>query len=102
MQRVDAQEILDSDGCSARDVQGALAVLGRINRWFGGVATTQKMVERVAKVTGAKNFSLLEFAARLCQVLEKVRAEVAQRGITPDVTLVDRCVAHLPSMSRAD
>src|SRR5258708_38220380 len=97
MQRVDAQEILDSDGCSARDVQGALAVLGRINRWFGGVATTQKMVERVAKATGAKNFSFLEGAAGLGEVPAKVRAEVALPGIPVEVTLLDRAASHLPS-----
>src|SRR5260370_35738471 len=101
MQRADAQEILASDGCSGRDVQGALAVLGRINRWFGGVATTRKMVERVAKVTGAKDFSLLEAAAGLGEVPEKVRAEVARRGITLGVTLLDRATSHLPAGHRA-
>lgn len=102
MQRVDADEILDSDGCSARDAQGALAVLGRINRWFGGVATTRKMVERVAQVTGVENFSLLEVAAGLGEVPAKVCAEVAQRGITLDVTLLDRACSHLPSRQHAD
>jgi len=102
MQRVDAQEILDSDGCSALDVQGALAVLGWVNRWFGGVATTRKMVERVAKATGRRNFSLLEVAAGLGEVPETVRAAVARRGITLDVTLLDRAASHLPSRNRAD
>jgi hypothetical protein len=96
MQRVDAEEILDSGVCSARDAQGVLAVLGRVNRWFGGVATTQKMVDRVAQATGAKHFSLLEVAAGLGEVPEKVCAEVARRGITLDVTLLDRAQSHLP------
>jgi hypothetical protein len=100
MQRVDADEILDSDGCSARDVQGALAVLGRINRWFGGVATTRKMVERVAQVTGVKHFSMLEVAAGLGQVPEEVCAEVGRRGIQLDVTLLDRAASHLPTENR--
>ena len=102
MQRVDAQEILDSDGCSARDVQGALAVLGMVNRWFGGVATTRKMVERVADVTGAKSFSLLEVAAGSGEVPENVCAEVARRGIALDVTLLDRAPSHLPGQNRGD
>jgi len=100
MQRVDADEILDSDGCSARDAQGALAVLGRINRWFGGVATTRKMVERVGQVTGEKHFSMLEVAAGLGQVPEEVCAEVGRRGIKLDVTLLDRAPSHLPTASR--
>jgi hypothetical protein len=96
MQRVDAEEILDSGSCSACDAQGVLTVLGRVNRWFGGVATTQKMVERVAQATGAKHFSLLEVAAGLGEVPEKVCAEVARLGITLDVTLLDRAQSHLP------
>jgi ubiquinone/menaquinone biosynthesis C-methylase UbiE len=100
MQRVDAEEILDSGGCSVRDVQGALAVLGRINRWFGGVATTQKMVERVAQATGAKHFSLLEVAAGLGEVPDKVSTEVARHGITLDITLLDRAGSHLPNPNR--
>jgi SAM-dependent methyltransferase len=100
MQRVDAQEILDSGGCSVRDAQGALAVLGRINRWFGGVATTQKMVERVAQATSAKHFSMLEVAAGLGEVPAQVSAEVARRGVTLDVTLLDRARSHLPNHHR--
>jgi ubiquinone/menaquinone biosynthesis C-methylase UbiE len=96
MQRVDAEEILDSGGCSLRDTRGALVVLGRINRWFGGVATTQKMVERVAQATGAKNFSLLEVAAGLGEVPEQVCSQVARRGIALDITLLDRAHSHLP------
>lgn len=96
MQRVDAPEILDSDGCSAREVQAALGVLGRINRWFGGVTTTQKMVERVAHESGAKQFSLLEVAAGLGEVPELVRQRVARRGIRLEVTLLDRARSHLP------
>ena len=102
MQRVDADEILDSDGCSAREIQSVLAVLGRVNRWFGGVATTRKMVERVAQATGAKHFSLLEVAAGLGEVPEEVCAKVAPRGITLDLTLVDRAQSHLPHRNSAE
>ncbi len=96
MQRVDAPEILDSDACSPREVQAVLAVLGRINRWFGGIATTQKMVERAAQATGMKRFSLLEVAAGLGDVPSTVEKKLAQRGITLDVTLVDMARSHLP------
>ena len=97
MQRVDALEILDSDSCSASDVQRALEVLGLVNRWFGGVATTQKMAERVARATELKHLSLLEVAAGLGEVPEMVRQRLARRGITLDVTLLDRARSHLPA-----
>jgi ubiquinone/menaquinone biosynthesis C-methylase UbiE len=96
MQRVDAPEILDSDTCSAGEVRAVLKVLGRVNRWFGGVSTTQKMVERVAQASGINHFSLLEVAAGSGEVPEIVRQRVAARGMTLDVTLLDRAPSHLP------
>lgn len=101
MQRVDAPEILDSDACSPADVEATLRDLGRVNRWFGGVATTQKMVERSAQVCGMKHFSLLEVAAGSGEVPEVVRQKLARRGITLDVTLLDRARSHLPANNHA-
>src|ERR1700693_6055854 len=96
MQRVDAPEILDSDACSPADVEATLLDLGRVNRWFGGVATTQKMVERAAKAAGLKHFSLLEVAAGTGEVPEMVQQRLARRGSALDVTLLDRQRSHLP------
>lgn len=95
MQRVDAPEILDSDTCSPREAQAVLTVLGRVNRWFGGVATTQKMVHRVAEAAGAKRLSLLEVAAGSGEVPEIVRHRLQTRGIVLDVTLLDLAHSHL-------
>src|ERR1700678_2170825 len=96
MLRVDVPEILDSGRCSAADVANCMRDLGRVNRWFGGVATTQKMVERMAHSSGIKHLSLLEVAAGSGEVPELVKKNVARRGITLDVTLLDRARAHLP------
>jgi hypothetical protein len=96
MQRVDAPEILDSDDCSPADVETSLRDIGRVNRWFGGVATTQKMVERVAHACESNHLSLLEVAAGLGEVPEAVRRSVARHGVTLDVTLLDRARSHLP------
>ncbi len=96
MQRVDAPEILDSDACSPADVEISMRDLGRVNRWFGGVTTTQKMVERAATVVGVRHFSLLEVAAGSGEVPEMVQHKLARRGITLDVTLLDRARSHLP------
>jgi hypothetical protein len=63
MKRFDTPELLDSDACSPEDVQTSLRDIGRMNRWFGGVSTTQKLIEQVARVTGLRHFSLLEVAA---------------------------------------
>jgi ubiquinone/menaquinone biosynthesis C-methylase UbiE len=97
MQRVDAPEILDSDACSPADVEISMRDLGRVNRWFGGVTTTQKMVERAAHVCGTNQLSLLEVAAGSGEVPEIVQQRLARHGITLGVTLLDRSRAHLPA-----
>jgi|HubBroStandDraft_1064217.scaffolds.fasta_scaffold00122_23 hypothetical protein len=102
MQRVDAPEILDSDTCSAGEIRTVLRVLGRVNRWFGGVSTTQKMVERVARASGISHFSMLEVAAGSGEVPEIVRQRVAARGIALHVTLLDRAPSHLPANHAGD
>ncbi|MFZ0136707.1 MAG: methyltransferase domain-containing protein [Candidatus Sulfotelmatobacter sp.] len=97
MQRVDTPEILDSGACSPADVEATLRDIGRVNRWFGGVTTTQKMVERVVRVSGLEHFSLLEVAAGSGEAPEVVRQKLARRGIRLDVTLLDRARFHLLS-----
>ena len=95
MHRVDAPEILDSDTCSPREAQAVLTVLGRINRWFGGVATTQKMVSHVAQAAGVNRLSLLEVAAGSGEVPKIVRQRLGRRGIVVDITLLDMAHSHL-------
>jgi ubiquinone/menaquinone biosynthesis C-methylase UbiE len=101
MQRIEAPEILDSDGCSPFEVQRALRTIGRVNRWFGGISPTQKMIERVAQVTRMKRFSMLDVAAGLGEAPEIVRRHVAHQGITLDVTLLDMASSHLPPGNHA-
>ena len=96
MQRLDAPEILDSETCPAEEVRAALQTLDRINRCFGGVSTTQKMVERVLAAWGTRHFSLLEVAAGSGEVPRTVRQRLARKGIRMDVTLLDRVRSHLP------
>jgi ubiquinone/menaquinone biosynthesis C-methylase UbiE len=97
MQRIDAPEILDSDSCSPADVKISMRDIGRVNRWFGGVTTTQKMVERVAQATGTNHLSLLEVAAGSGEVPELVERRLERNGIVLDATLLDRAQTHLPT-----
>jgi ubiquinone/menaquinone biosynthesis C-methylase UbiE len=101
MRRVDRPEILDTDACSPAEVQDALAVISRINRRFGGVSTSQKLVEGAARSAGMTRCSLLEVAAGSGDLPEIVRQNLAQRGITLDVTLLDVARSHLPRDNRS-
>ena len=101
MQRVNTQEILDSDACPPVEVETSLRDLCRINRWFGGVGTTRRLIERVASATGSKSFSVLEVAAGFGEVSKTAGRQLAPKGITLDVTDLDRVPTHLLRGNRA-
>lgn len=101
MRRIVTPEILDSDDCPAAEVEASLRDLSRINRWFGGVATTRKLIERVSHVTGQKHFSVLEVAAGFGEVPTIAGQQLASKGITLDVTHLDRVPSHLLPGNRA-
>ena len=101
MQRVNAEEILDSRDCPPFEVKASLRDLRRINRWFGGVGTTRKLIEQVCEATRQKHFTLLEVGAGLGDVPQTAGVQLAGRGITLDVTDLDRFVSHLRLDHRA-
>src|SRR5579863_3807309 len=101
MQRTNSEEILDTNMCPASEVETSLRDLCRINRWFGGVATTRKLIERVSTNTGRKHLSLLEVAAGFGEVPRAAGRQLAHKGITLDVTDLDRVPTHLQRSHRA-
>ncbi len=101
MQRVNTPEILDSNACPPAEVEASLRDLSRINRWFGGVATTRRLTERVASATGKTHFSVLEVAAGFGEVPKVAAQKLERRGIVLDVTLLDRARSHLLAGNRS-
>lgn len=101
MKRIDVPEILDSDACSAEDVQTSMQDLGRVNRWFGGVATTQWLIEQVARASGQERLSVLEVAAGSGEVPGVVGRRLAKQGLDLEFTMLDRAPAHLRRGSRS-
>ncbi len=95
MQRVSTPEILDSATCPPCEVEASLRDICRINRWFGGVATTRSLIERVSVATGCKRFSVLEVASGFGEVPKLAGEQLARRGITLEVTMLDRFRSHL-------
>jgi len=95
MERINTQEILDSDACSADETETSLRDLCRINRWFGGVGTTRGMIEHVANATGLKRFSMLEVASGFGEVPKIAAQQLRNKGITLEVVLLDRLRSHL-------
>lgn len=95
MKRTVIPELLDSDSGTSAEIAAALSDLRRINHWFGGVKTTQSMVEYVAARTGTRSFSLLEVAGATGDVPRAVTKRLQRRGIGIETSLLDRAVSHL-------
>jgi len=101
MQRINTPEILDSDACPPVEAETSLRDLCRINRWFGGVATTRRLIGRVASATGSKRFSVLDVASGFGEVPKAAGRQLAHKGITLNVTHLDRMRSHLLRGPRA-
>lgn len=99
MKRAAIPELLDTDSGTPAEISASLADLRRINRWFGGLATTQSLIERVASKLGTRSLSVLEVAAGPSEVPELVRTKMQKRRIEIDVTLLDRAASHFGNRS---
>jgi ubiquinone/menaquinone biosynthesis C-methylase UbiE len=95
MRRISTPEILDSDDCPLEEIAKSLHDMSRINRWFGGVATTRKLIESVASATGRKRFTMLEAAAGFGEVPQAAALQLIPKGIELDLTYLDRARSHL-------
>ena len=74
----------------------------RINRWFGGVATTRKLIERVAsRHRRQKRFPCWKLPPDLAKCRRLQAANCEHKGISLDVTDLDRVPTHLVRGNRA-
>ena len=95
MQRKVTPELLDTDAATPADVQQSLQDLRRINRWFGGIRTTQRMLEKVIARLPRPDWTLLDVGAGSGDV-SRVAAGQLRYQADIRVTLLDRMPAHLP------
>jgi ubiquinone/menaquinone biosynthesis C-methylase UbiE len=95
MRREVIPELLDSDAGTPAEIGGSLRDLRFVNTWFGGVHTTTRLVEQVARQAEKRSLSLLEVAAGSGYVPECTSAHLRRHGITLSTTLLDRSPAHL-------
>ena len=80
MKRVVIPELLDTDYGTSAEVSASLGDLRRINRWFGGVATTEDMIWGVARNIDSSSLSLLEVAAGTGYVPQTASERLLHRG----------------------
>jgi ubiquinone/menaquinone biosynthesis C-methylase UbiE len=94
MKRTAKAELLDTDSGTSAEIASSLDDLQRINRWFGGLRTTQVLIKQVSQCRGMKSLSLLEVAAGASQLGELIRPRLQKQRIELDVTLLDRAMSH--------
>ena len=95
MRRIVRPEILDTRDASPEEIRDSLIDLQRINRWFGGISTTAKLIETVLERTGAHELSVLDVASASGDIVEAIRQQLAPRGVRLRSTLLDRDPSHL-------
>jgi ubiquinone/menaquinone biosynthesis C-methylase UbiE len=95
MKRTPCIELLDRDEGTSEEISSSLADLRNINRWFGGVHTTERMVQKVARGTGLRKFAMLEVASGRGDLPKSVRERTSRDGIELGLTLSDRSASHL-------
>src|SRR5258708_28826937 len=101
MKRMLTPELLDTDSGTPAEIAASLGDLRRINRWFGGIATTEEMIRRVAREINVSSLFLLEVAAGSGYVPEIARERLQHEGLDLQVTLLDRAPSHLNGGNRS-
>jgi hypothetical protein len=94
MKRSSTPELLDTDAGSPSEIAGSLADLRRINRYFGSATTLTHLLRRVAGKSRSPRLSLLDVGAASGDLATNVAARLQSRGISVNVTLLDRAASH--------
>lgn len=97
MRRFVVEELLDTG--SPDEIAASLHDMGRVNRWFGGVSTTRKMVRHVAEHCGKRELSILDVASGSGELPQIVQKQLRQLGLRLEVTLLDKAAGHLNGSS---
>lgn len=95
MRRVVRPEILDTGGASESEIRGSLADLAFINRWFGGLRTSESLLQRVLQRSGSKCVSMLDVGGASGDSAAVIQNRMRSQGIRVRYTILDRQAAHL-------
>jgi ubiquinone/menaquinone biosynthesis C-methylase UbiE len=100
MKRVPQFELLDHDQGTPEEIAASLQDLRTINRNFGGIATTRRLLQHAMQSASLKRASLLEVAAGDGYAIEQAVRRLPS-PIAVDVTLLDRRGSHGSNGNRA-
>ena len=101
MERRVEPELLDSDSGTPEEIAAALGDIRRVNRWFGGIETSERLVRRVVDQRALREIELLDVACGSGDVPLALARRLARQGVRLHPTLLDRSATHLPPVSTA-
>ena len=101
MKRKVDSELLDSDCGTAAEIAAALADIRRVNRWFGGVSTSERLVQRVLDRSALRRLEVLDVGSGSGDVPLAMAKRFERRGVQLHPTLLDRSATHLPQVPDA-
>jgi ubiquinone/menaquinone biosynthesis C-methylase UbiE len=95
MKRVTTPELLDADAGTPEEVRDSLEDLRWLNRYFGGLAMTTTLLERVAAKTAKRKLTYLDVGAATGDASAAAKLALARRGAELETILLDSVVSHL-------
>lgn len=96
MERVEKQELLDSDQWSPEEVACALCAIRRVNLLYGGNAMHKRLFQGVSSRISNKEMEILEVASGHADVLQAASHMLLKQGFQLRISLLDQCSLHLP------
>lgn len=96
MERIRAQELLDSDQWSCAEAACALKAIGRVNLLYGGNRMHKRLFRRVCSRLSGGKLQVLEVASGYGDVLQAASLMLKKRSISLEISLLDRSAKHLP------
>lgn len=95
MKRIPQRELLDDDAGSPGEIASSLQDLRRINRWFGGIATTKHLLRKAMRGARLQTAEVLEVASGDGYSIRTAAQQLRSQGLDAHVTFLDRNASHL-------
>jgi ubiquinone/menaquinone biosynthesis C-methylase UbiE len=97
MERVPAQELLDEDRGTPREITASFDDLWRINRWLGGVSGSMILLRRFFARTRLRTARILDVGCGDARMAQELRQKLRRRGVDARFFVLDRRLSHLQS-----
>lgn len=102
MKRLDEHELLDEGHWPAKEVEGALRAIRRVNWMYGGDRTHKQLFFRVATQQPGSGLEILEVASGRGEVVLAAARALHKKKIPVRVSLLDQHANHLPQPEHWD